>query len=169
MRTYLLIALAFAFGLMAFPVEAQKANVGSSGLPLPRFASLRTSQVKLRSGPGVRYPTEWVYLKKALPIEIVSEFENWRWVRDWEGTEGWMHLSMLSGRRMIRVTGVERELRRAPEEGGVPIARVESGVIGKLLQCPSGDNNYCRVEINGYQGWLKRNEFWGTYPGERIE
>lgn len=142
--------------------------LSASGLPLPRFVSLRSSQVNLRSGPGVRYPVEWVYLKRALPVEIIAEFDNWRLIRDWEGTEGWVHQSMLSGRRMIRVTGVERDLRRLSSEDTVLVARVEAGVIGRLLQCPQ-DSIFCRVEINGYQGWLKRGEFWGVYPGERID
>ena len=172
MKKIKLFSLFLVFFALAFACMLENSFAGSgtspSGLPLPRFVSLRSSQVNLRSGPGIRYPVEWVYLKRALPVEIIAEFDNWRLTRDWEGTEGWVHQSMLSGRRMIRVTGVERDLRRSPSENSVLVARVEAGVIGRLIQCPQ-DSMFCRVEINGYQGWLKRGEFWGVYPGERID
>ena len=168
MKKLKILGLCLVF-LLAFAYQSVWAETtAASGLPLPRFVSLRSSQVNLRSGPGIRYPVEWVYLKRALPVEIIAEFDNWRLIRDWEGTEGWIHQSMLSGRRMIRVTGVERDLRRSPNDDSILVAKVESGVVGRLLQCPQG-SIFCRVEINGYHGWLKKGEFWGVYPGERID
>jgi SH3-like domain-containing protein len=81
---------------------------------LPRFVSLRASEVNLRTGPGIRYPIEWVFKRRDLPVEVVDEFESWRRIRDWEGTLGWVHQSMLRGRRTALVTGEPRVLRRAP-------------------------------------------------------
>lgn len=163
--TKLLFASLFAFVLFSQSVEA---SPKMSGLPLPRFVSLRSDQVNLRTGPGVRYPVEWVYLKRDMPIEIIAEFDNWRKVRDWEGSEGWIHQTMLSGRRTIRVTGIKRTLYNKESKNASATAHVESGVIGKLLQCPKR-SAYCRVEIDEYKGWLKRGEFWGIYAGEHLE
>jgi len=78
---------------------AQNGTVGPSGLPLPRFVSLKSGRVNARIGPGVNYPVDWLYLKPGLPVEITQEFENWRRVRDSDGSEGWINQSLLSGKR----------------------------------------------------------------------
>jgi SH3-like domain-containing protein len=140
----------------------------SSGLPLPRFVSLRSDEVNLRTGPGVRYPVDWIYTRRDLPVEVIAEFETWRKIRDWQGTEGWVHQSLLSTRRMIVVTGSQRRLRAEPDDKAVNIALVDVNVIGRLLGCPH-DKSFCRVEIDSFQGWLKRDEFWGVYQSEYIE
>ena len=62
----------------------------STGLPLPRFASLKTSPVELRVGPGFRYPVVWVYQDRNLPVEIIREYDVWRQVRTPDGSEGWV-------------------------------------------------------------------------------
>src|SRR5579862_3380664 len=109
------------FVLVAAPLplvtsEVRAAGTEASGLPLPRFASLRSDEVNLRSGPGVRYPVDWIYTRRDLPVEVIAEFDTWRKIRDWQGTEGWVHQSFLSARRMVVVTGERRRLRADPDE-----------------------------------------------------
>lgn len=140
----------------------------TSGLPLPRFVSLRSDEVNLRTGPGVRYPIDWIYARKDLPVEVIAEFEAWRKIRDWQGTEGWVHQSMLAGRRMMVVMGATRSLRTADADSAEPVAVVEAGVLGRLLQCPR-NRDFCRVEVGQSQGWLRRDEIWGIYRGEWLE
>lgn len=140
----------------------------TSGLPLPRFVSLRTDEVNLRTGPGTRYPVEWVYTRRDLPVEVIAEFDVWRKIRDWQGTEGWVHQTMLSARRMAVVTGAERPLRSEPDDKAVKLALIGPNVVGRLMNCPR-DKRFCRVEIGTLHGWLKREEFWGVYPNEFIE
>ncbi len=153
--------------LLVFPSIAST-QITNSGLPLPRFVSLRQNQANLRSGPNERYPIEWVYFKKGLPLEIIAEFDVWRKVRDWEGTEGWIQKTLLSSKRTIRVNGIERKLFSKAEEKSKLVARIESGVIGRVMKCPS-DLEFCKVDIQGFQGWLRRSDFWGVYTGENIE
>jgi SH3-like domain-containing protein len=140
----------------------------TSGLPLPRFVSLRSDEVNLRTGPGQRYPIDWIYARKDLPVEVIAEFEAWRKIRDWQGTEGWVHQSMLSGRRMMVVIGAQRQLRGSDGDSADVVAVVEPGVLGRLLQCPR-NRDYCRVDVGQTQGWFKRDEIWGVYKGEWIE
>ena len=59
-----------------------------TGLPLPRFVSLKSNKVNLRRGPGLDYKIDWVYKRKHLPLMIVSEFGHWRQVIDFEGYSG---------------------------------------------------------------------------------
>jgi SH3-like domain-containing protein len=142
-------------------------NLGSeTKLPIPRFVSLRSNEVNLRTGPGTIYPVEWVFVRRGLPVEVVAEFDVWRRIRDWQGTMGWVHQSMLDGRRMARITGADRELRREPAEVGSIVVRLAPGVIGRLLECEAA---WCEIDAEGYRGWLKRDEFWGTYPDEKVQ
>ncbi|HLO77821.1 MAG TPA: SH3 domain-containing protein [Magnetospirillum sp.] len=140
----------------------------TSGLPLPRFVSLRSDEVNLRTGPGVRYPIDWIYSRKDLPVEVIAEFEAWRKIRDWQGTEGWVHQSMLTGRRMMVVMGQARSLRSSDADSSDPVAVVEPGVLGRIVQCPR-NRDFCRIEIDHAQGWMRRDEIWGVYKGEWIE
>ncbi|MBY0431676.1 MAG: hypothetical protein K2Q10_10795 [Rhodospirillales bacterium] len=162
--------LVCALALLPLPAAAAgSSSAEGSGLPLPRFVSLRSDEVNLRTGPGARYPVDWVYARKDLPVEIVAEHENWRKIRDWQGTEGWVHQSMLSGRRMLVVTGKEqRTMRKSDAATAPPAAVVEPGVTGRLLKCPRHHGS-CLVELGGVQGWLKRDEFWGVYSSEWLE
>jgi SH3-like domain-containing protein len=139
---------------------------GRTSLKLPRFASLRASVVNMRTGPGTRYPVEWVYIQRSLPVEITAEFDVWRKIRDADGTEGWVHQSMLTGKRTVMVRDGLEPLRRDPEADSPAIARVEPKVIGRLLSC--GDA-WCRVEISGLRGWMERRHLFGILPGEKIE
>ncbi len=152
----------------AEPAETKRETErpGRTGLPLPRFVSLRANEVNLRTGPGVRYPIDWVYRRRNLPVEIIDEHETWRRIRDWEGTIGWVHQSMLQGARRAMVTGEQRTLRKLPERSADPVARVEPGVIARLEACEGG---WCEVSVEGLSGWLERHKFYGVYPREKVE
>lgn len=152
--------------MMAASVFAACGAVAKSGLPVPRFATLRANEVNLRTGPGVRYPVEWVLVYRHMPVEIVAEFDTWRKVRDWQGTVGWVHQSMLSGRRMVIVADGIQQLHRDASPDAPVIARLSKKVLGRLLQCR---REWCRIEVSGIQGWMTRAQFWGAYPDERIE
>jgi SH3-like domain-containing protein len=134
-------------------------------LAVPRFVSLRADEVNLRTGPGERYPIDWVLTRKGLPVEILEEFEAWRKIRDSQGSEGWVHQRMVTGTRNVIVTGDVRTLRTDADAAAPAVARAEPGVIGHLLDCRDG---WCRVELQGIKGWVKRSEMWGVYPTEAV-
>jgi SH3-like domain-containing protein len=137
-----------------------------TGLPLPRFVSLRKDQVNVRTGPGIRYPVEWVFIYKNMPVEIMAEFKAWRKVRDWKGTTGWVHRSMLSGKyRWIIIRSKSTTLRREATPEAPVIARLKNKVVGRLKRCRGP---WCEVTVNGIQGWTKRTDIWGVYPKEGL-
>ncbi len=140
--------------------------LAETGLPVPRFVSLRADEVNVRTGPGVRYPIDWVFQRKRMPVEITAEFDTWRKIRDWEGTEGWVHQSMLSGGRTAVITKETRTLRREPSGGAAAVAHAEPGVVGDLETCRNG---WCLVNVRGYEGWLRSTDFWGVYEDEKVE
>jgi SH3-like domain-containing protein len=135
-----------------------------SGLPIPRFASLRSSEVNVRTGPGTRYPIDWVFKRKAMPVEIVAEYENWRKIRDWQGASGWVHESLLTGKRGF-VASKEADVYRTPAPSAEVVAKLEPEVMGEIRSC-QGD--WCRVSAQGVSGWVTRTEIWGVYKSEPI-
>ncbi len=145
--------------------EGGPQGVGPTGLPLPRFVSLRASEINLRIGPGTRFPIDWVYRRPGLPVEVINEHDTWRQIRDHENTVGWVHMSMLSSRRGVLIVGARRTLHRDPDPAAQPVAELEPGVVGQLERCERG---WCRIEVAGLEGWLARDSFFGLYPGEAV-
>lgn len=135
-------------------------------LPLPRFASLQSGEVNMRAGPGETYPILWTYRRAGLPVEIIEEFDIWRRIRDHDGVVGWVKSTLLVGKRHVIVRDEQRPLRKSAEAGALPVALVDPGVILKVLEC-AGD--WCRLEVQGYKGWMMKTEFWGVYPAEALE
>jgi SH3-like domain-containing protein len=146
---------------------AEPAKGSATGNPLPRFAALRTDEVNLRRGPGTRYPIDWLYKRRDLPVEIEREFEVWRLIVDPDGVKGWVHQATLTGRRTFIVTGAERVLRHDPSDTSAPVARLKPGVIGHIRSCDAG-SDWCQMQVGEYRGYLKREEFWGTLPNEAV-
>ena len=148
----------------------QSVTLGPSGLPLPRFVSLKSGRVNSRVGPGVTYAVDWMYLKAGLPMEIIQEFDNWRKVRDSDGSEGWVNQSLLSGKRTAMMApwkqGQTVPLFDAPGKAGALVAQVSAGVVADVSNC-TGD--WCEITAGGYDGWVEQTQLWGVYPGEAVD
>jgi SH3-like domain-containing protein len=154
------------------PAEPPKSEVDTSkgsvtSLPTPRFVSLRSEEVNLRSGPGTRYPIEWVYKRRDLPVEIEREFEVWRLVRDMDGIRGWVHQATLTGRRSFVVKGAEASLRSEPKDAATAVAILQAGVIGRIRSCAAG-SDWCDVQAANFRGYLRRDQLWGLLQGEAV-
>ncbi len=149
----------------AAAVESPKGSV--TGLPLPRWVSLKVDEVNLRSGPGTRYPIEWVYHRVNLPVQIEREFEVWRLIEDQDGVKGWVHEATLTGRRTFVVKGKEQVLHRTASPTAAAVALLKPGVIGRIRSC-DGKAEWCNVQVNDYRGFLRRADIYGIYPGEAV-
>ena len=143
---------------------------GPSGLPIPRFVSLKSGKVNVRKGPSSEYPVAWVFQRKGMPVEIVAEFENWRRIRDSEGQEGWILQQMLAGKRTAIVMGYKDvtgiALRDERSSTSPVIATLTPGVVGEVEAC---DGDWCEMSAGGYQGYVSQVAVWGVYPGERVD
>lgn len=143
-------------------------------LPLPRFATTRSTPINVRVGPGTRYDIAWVYVKAGTPVEIVQEFDTWRKIRDVDGSEGWVHQNLLSGKR----AGIAVPWQ---QEGQVPLLsrRGDTDNVrawltpGFRVEISACDGAWCEVEANSpagsYSGYLQQSELWGVYEGEAFD
>jgi len=165
-------AIAIIIGTMGSAVEAagELAAGSKSGLPVPRFVSLKPDRVNVRGGPTRDHDVTWVYTRAGLPVEITAESENWRRIRDWEGSEGWVYHSMLSGRRTAVVKAKEKDglvpLQAKPDATAEVVANLQSGVLGTVKSCTG---KWCRIVGHGFDGWVAQERLWGVYPDEKVE
>jgi SH3-like domain-containing protein len=166
-RRALIVAVASA----AIPAVAAPTDSGS-GLRLPRFVSLKSDKVNVRAGPTKDHDVTWVYTRTGLPVEIVAEYENWRRIRDWEGAEGWVYHSLLSGRRtglvVAKIKAAEDPIpvHANPDPQAAVTARLQPGVLSAVKRC---NGEWCRVSGNGYDGWIHQDRLWGVYPKEQVD
>ncbi|MGJ8528732.1 SH3 domain-containing protein [Maritalea sp.] len=164
-------------------VPAWAQNVGASGLPLPRFASLGSSKINVRHGPGQKYDVAWVFVQNGLPIEIIQEFDAWRKVRDSEGAEGWIHKTLLSGRRTALVkpwlasTDEITNIYTRPDPASPMRAILQPQVLVTIDKC---ENSWCEVsgrfkpdanadKNQNFSGWISQSTLWGVYQGEVLK
>lgn len=161
---FLLVALAGVATVSAAPTQTGPVT----GLPIPRFVSLKSDRVNLHEGPAKDHRTVWIYQRAGLPVEITAEFDTWRKIRDSEGTEGWVLHSLLSGRRtaMVMTKGADTLLRAKPSADAKPVAKLQTGVIGSIKSCR---NDWCRLIGEGFDGWVEQIKLWGSYPGETVD
>jgi len=93
-KTVLALAVVSLSAVAALAQQTPGGRLGT-GLPVPRYVSLKTDRVNLREGPSKDHRTAWVFQRAGLPVEIIAEYETWRRIRDSEGTEGWVLHSLL--------------------------------------------------------------------------
>lgn len=153
--------------------SAQDMSTGTvTGLPIPRYVSLKSDRVNLREGPSKEHRTRWVFQRAGLPVEIIAEFETWRRVRDADGSEGWVLHSLLSGRRTALVapwSKVKDEsfpLQRSAGEDSAVVARLEPGVIANVASCA---DSWCHIIVAKADGYIKQERLWGVYPNEKVD
>jgi SH3-like domain-containing protein len=144
-------------------------KTGPSGLPLPRFVSLKADEVNVRRGPGWDHGVAWVFRRAGLPVEVVAEFDVWRQIRDSEGSTGWVLGTLLSGRRTVLVAPWKTdqhalELHRSASASAEVKARLAPGVLGDVENC-SGE--WCRITAGSVSGYISQDLVWGAYPGEK--
>jgi SH3-like domain-containing protein len=145
-------------------------TLGPSGLPIPRFVSLKADKVNVRRGPSSDHAVAWVFQRKGLPVEIVAEFDNWRRIRDSDGEEGWILQNLLSGKRTAVIApwrkGEALSMFDQANAAAATVARVAAGVVSEVEGC---DGQWCEITAGGYDGFIEQSQLWGVYPGESVD
>lgn len=152
--------------MVLVPIVANAQGTGASGLEVPRFVSLASNEVNLRTGPGLKYPIEWVLTREGLPVEVVREFDTWREIKTVDGDVGWVHSSLLSGKRTVLVDQYTRKIFNAASADSRPIAQIEPGVVADVDKC---EKQWCHIDVLTYDGWIEKSSVWGVYDHEVFD
>jgi len=137
-----------------------------TGLKIPRFVSLKSDNSNLRVGPDENYPIRLRYIVANAPVEIIDEYKNWRKIKDYEENEGWMHKSLIKGKRFAIVN--------TPYEKGIYVHNKPKGnnigKIGKknILEVKTCLMNWCKIKYRKNTGWVNKLNLWGVYEKEII-
>ena len=123
----------------------------------PKYASIKKERAYSRHNASFDAPLEWIYQKKNLPILIIDKYDVWKKVRDIEGTEGWIHTSMISNKKTF-INNKEQNLLKYKDNSKIVNAIVKKGVVGKIINC---NEIFCKVKIKPYRGWIEKKYLWG--------
>lgn len=167
-RVFLLLALAIIVGApMAIAQQSSDPTLGpETGRPMPRYVSLKATKANVRRGPSQTNRIDWVLMRRGSPLRVTAEFGHWRRIHDEDGVGGWIHYSLLSGRRTVVIIGERVAIHSDPVETAKTVALAEKGVVGTLGACTP---NWCEVESNGHAGWVRKSEIWGVGDTETRE
>jgi SH3-like domain-containing protein len=163
-------AMAAPLALLLVAGTAKAGSDITSSLPVPRFVSIKADRVNVRGGPDKDHDVSYIYTRVGWPVEITAEFEDWRRIRDSDGTEGWVYHSLLSGKRTAVVqmkskTDLAQLYAKADNTSPVT-ARLQVGVLATVKHCTG---TWCEISGDGFDGWMQQNELWGVYPNEKID
>lgn len=162
----MVITLVWA-GLGTANAQVSAPEVGTgSGLPIPRYVSLKTGEARARRGPSLTHRVDWLYTRRNLPLRVTGEYEHWRRVEDSDGQGGWIHETLLSGVRTVVVIRDMTPMRSRPQPTAHEVALLENGVVAHIMECAP---EWCRLSIEGERGWVNRDALWGLFPDELLD
>ncbi|MCY4184010.1 MAG: SH3 domain-containing protein [Rhodobacteraceae bacterium] len=170
-KLFFLMMLFFGYPSISFSQEAEIAaeetKLGEeTGLPIPRYVSMKATRGNARKGSNQTYAVNWVFTKPGIPFRVLDEDGNWRFVETQDGIGGWMFSSLLTGKRTVLTTRDNTPLKAQPIENSRTIALAEEKVIGDVLKCKL---DWCEIESNGFKGWVQKTNLWGVDPEEIFE
>lgn len=155
MTVRIAVTICCALGAMALAGDA-----GAQSLKKPPYwASIAKNEAVMRRGPGKRFPGDWVYLRRDLPVRVIETYPDWRRVEDPDGTKGWFHVRLLKDDPTAIVKGGPAELHDKPTASSRLLYRLAPGVVGKLTGCASG---WCAFDANGKAGYVLASSLWGA-------
>jgi SH3-like domain-containing protein len=138
----------------------------ATGLPVPRWVSVKAQRLNVRRGPSLEHDVLWTYVRPGVPLEVIAEYDSWRRIRDADGSTGWVRAALLDGRRYVVVKGrVNTALLERPQADAEAIAYAQPGLVARLVAC---EGEWCEISTRGYDGFVARDRLWGVYEGETI-
>ncbi len=170
-KLFLLIILVFGYPGISLSQETEVVEVEykigkETGLPIPRYVSMKATRGNARKGSNIKYAVNWVFIKPGIPLRVLDEDGSWRLVETQDGVGGWMFSSLLTGKRTVLITRDNTPLKVLSDENSKTIALAQEKVIGDVLKC---ELNWCEIESNGFKGWVQKTNLWGVDPEEIFE
>tara|TARA_B100000767_G_C19723663_1_gene518473 strand:+ start:250 stop:693 length:444 start_codon:yes stop_codon:yes gene_type:complete len=122
------------------------------------FLTLRNDKVHLRQGPSFEYPIKILYKKKYLPVLIQDKSGNFRKIRDHENNTGWIHWTQLSKKKAAISIDKSIIIFKRATIYSKPLVSLEKGRLCIIKNCK---NEWCKIKVDKYTGWVKKESLWG--------
>ena len=137
-----------------------------TGLEIPRYVSLKSNDANIRVGPSTNYPIAIKYIQKSYPLKILEEYDDWRKIEDFTKNNGWIHKSLISGKRTgIIVSNNNDKIKIFNTITGKTIGNIGKGNIVSINKCRI---DWCAISFNKYKGWIYKKNIWGVEDKEII-
>tara|TARA_B100001741_G_C16289691_1_gene476197 strand:- start:98 stop:556 length:459 start_codon:yes stop_codon:yes gene_type:complete len=145
----------FLISILIFSTNIYESNLFAKDISY--FLMLKNKKVNVRYGPSFDYPIKYIYKKKLLPVEVIDTKENFRRIIDHKKNSGWIHISQLKKSSSIIVLEDKIVFKKA-SKFSKPIVKLEKGRLAIVKKCTS---DWCKIEIDKFNGWIKNNSVWG--------
>ncbi len=144
--------------LLACGQETEEKADTPSGLPVPRWVSVRGSPASMRAGPGLDYPILWRFERSGVPLQVITETHEWRKVCGPDGSIAWIHRTLTSGRRRAMALQAVPMLAEPEADAEVRANLAARGFVS-LEACESG---WCEVSAGDSSGWVPETALFGA-------
>ena len=147
--------------ILVFLLLQKNTNAFDKPVETNYFASLRASETNVRAGPGSQYPIKFTFKLRSLPVKVISEYDNWSEIKDYDGDTGWVNQNLVTKKRtvIIRTAKSFVNLYSKPSEKSKVLLRLENDVVGDFIKC---NLEYCGIKVVGKKGWINKKEIWGV-------
>ena len=130
-----------------------------SGLPVPRYVTLKFGEVNARVGPGDDHRLMWVYKARGLPVQVIAETREWRRICDPRGGLAWVHSRTVDGKRAVLGVLSPAAIRSRPKMQSRIVAYLRPDAPAALDRCKDG---WCKIKIERVSGWVPAGAVWGA-------
>ena len=143
-----------------FSPDSRSDRQTPSGLPVPRYVSLKYETTNARAGPGDDTRLLFVFRVKGLPVQVVAETREWRRICDPDGGLSWVHKRLTDGRRTaLRLKPEPLAMHKHPRPDAPAVAYLKPRALAGLERC---DKGWCEIEVDKVKGWVPSKAVWGT-------
>ena len=125
------------------------------------FASLRSAETNVRAGPGQHYPIKFTFKARGVPVRVISEYDNWNEIEDYEGQTGWVSQNLLTKKRSLLIVTNKPaiDMHAKNNEKSRVLYHLENHVTGEFLKCAG---EWCAIKVKDKKGWVKKVEVYGV-------
>ena len=111
----------------------------------------------IRSGPGPEFDVIW-QVEKYYPVDVIDKKGDWRYFRDLDGDEGWIHASILDKTETVVVKRNNCNIRSGPGTKYKVAFIAEKGIPFKVLK---RKEHWILIEhADGDKGWILDSLVW---------
>ena len=150
----------FVFLMLFFNFYNKIAFANATIQEVKYFASLRASETNVRSGPGHEYPIKFTFQNKNIPVLVVSEYDNWLEIQDYQNEKGWVSQSLITKKRYLMVVNATQNIAmyKKHNPNSKILFMLENFVIGEYQKC---HETMCLINVNNREGWVKKENLYG--------
>jgi SH3-like domain-containing protein len=119
--------------------------------------TVSVDKCNVRSGPGEKFEVIW-QVEKYYPIDIVESKGEWRFFRDVEGDEGWIHADLIEKVESVVIKKDKCNIRSGPGTNFSITFVAEKGIPFKVV---NRKNQWIQIEhADGDKGWVHESLVW---------